>query len=118
MKIYTGLFIVGGLVVIGTSVYLAYQKKQSNNAKHTEKQEQTEPLMVGQSDMQSEVSTAQVQKVKVEVATSVVERHIDASETVRGSMSAIFSSDDAEKIITENTEKLDKIGKELDDILK
>ena len=40
-----------------------------------------------------------------------------ASETVGESMESIFSKDDDEVVITENTEKLKRIGEDLDKIL-
>ncbi len=41
-----------------------------------------------------------------------------ACRTLQQSMDAVFSPDEKEEITTEHSEKLEKIGKELDDILE
>ena len=120
MKISTCLLMVGGVVAVGVSVYLAYQKKHTENTGGTGSVDigASEPSAVIQPGVQSEVHKPSIDEVKVEVATSVIERHIVASEAVRESVESILADDDSEAVVTENTEKLHKIGEDLDEILK
>lgn len=122
MKIYTQLPVIGGLVVLGATAYLIYRKKRFLDAAQAEKKEPKEPFTVKSSDMrpedaQPEAPASQLHEVKAEAAASVVKRHMDAAETIDASLDAVFSPDGTEKVVTENTEKLDKMGKELDDML-
>lgn len=122
MKTYTQLLVVGGLVVLGTTAYLIYRKKRSLDASQAETQEPKESFTVKSSDVQPEdtqpeAPASQLHEVKAKVATSVMKRHMDAAEAISASLDAIFSPDGTEKVVTENTEKLDKMGKELDDML-
>lgn len=119
MKFSAGLLIAGGLVVAGATVYLVYQKKHTGNAGRTDSGDirASEPHTVICPEEHLDEPKPQVGEVKGEVATSVVERHAVASETVGESMESIFSKDDDEVVITENTEKLKRIGEDLDKIL-
>lgn len=122
MKTYTQLLVVGGLVVLGTTAYLIYRKKQSLDASQAETQETKESFTVKSSDVQPEdtqpdAPASQLHEVKAKAAASVVKRHLDAAEAISASLDAVFSPDGTEKVVTENTEKLDKMGKELDDML-
>lgn len=122
MKIYTRLPVIGGLVVLGATAYLIYRKKRSLDEAQAETKEPKESFTVKSSDMrpedaQPEAPASQLHEVKAKAAASVVKRHMDAAETISASLDAVFSPDGTEKVVTENTEKLDKMGKELDDIL-
>lgn len=121
MKLSTGLLVVGGLAAAGALVYLVYQKKHAANTDTTDTVDVTRASalpVVLQPETQPEAPKPQMDEVKAEVAASVVERHAAASEAVRGSMESIFSDDDSEVVVTQNTEKLNKIGEDLDDVLK
>lgn len=120
MKISTCLLMVGGVVAVGASVYLLYKKKGAENNGETNSVDiraSKQPSVIP-TEVHSESRKPRVDEVKAEVAASVVERHGTAAEAVRESMESIFSQDSEEDVITENTERLHKIGDDLDDILK
>lgn len=117
MKFYTGAWIVGALAVIGVSAYLLYRHKRTEeDSRASEMLEIEDMVPARRPDEQDEVPTARVQEVKVEAAVSIADRHAEASRIASESIDKIFSEDDEEEVISENTQRLHEIGKELDDI--
>lgn len=102
--------VIGGVVVVGISAYAIFKQLQSS--KEEPPQQSNTPIR-----KEEPVSSDFIQAKKV-AASAIKDRHIEAARVINESLQTIFKEKDIENIRTENSEALDKIDNDLNDLQK
>jgi len=104
------VLVIGGVIVVGIAAYVIYKKLQPS--KEEQPQQSSAPIR-----KEAPVTSDFVQ-TKEDAASAIKSRHIEASQIINESLQTIFNEKDIENVKTENSETLDKIDDDLDDLLK
>lgn len=114
--------VLGGLAVAGYVAYEVYKHLQKTKTdEYGSDIKSDEDVSIG-SETSSDgdtasASTSDVYETRAEVVHTVKERHNEAAMAMKESLNTIFKESD-EDVITENSEALNKMSSELDDLLK
>ena len=102
--------VIGGVVVVGIAAYVIYKRLQP--AKEEQSQQSNTPVR------KEGPTTSDFTQVKEDAASAIKDRHVEAAQVINESLQTIFNEKDVENVKTENSETLDKIDDDLDDLLK
>ena len=110
----TGFLIAGGIVLTGAAAYAIYKYLQSKDTIESAKSSS-----IGQkTSLSSDNEVENVIVSKAAAVDAIKTRHEQAAETISDSLHTIFRDDKVLDIKTENSDSLDKIDTDLDELLK
>lgn len=106
------VFVIGGVIVLGIAVYAIHKGLQSQKEKSNEKG----PALTKKEQPADTVHD--YTREKEDASASIKVRHAEAARAIGESLQTIFNEDKAEEVVTENSEPLDKMDDDLDNLLK
>lgn len=106
------VLVIGGVVVVGAAAYVIYKHLKSQT------EDQAEKVTAPFPKDEPTVTSTDFSQVKEDAATTIKDRHSEAAQVINESLQTIFDRENAEEVITENSESLDKIDDDLDNLLK
>lgn len=115
--------IFGSLVVAGIIAYEIYKRYNSKKDDYheiplnTENTFDSNEITVLYTDPHSPSVTG-FNEIKESAINSVNKRHYEAAKSIEESLNTIFKENEDETIVTENSEILDQISNDLNDLLK
>lgn len=112
--------IMGGVVVVSAVAYAVYKHIQNNNNEECVNSTVDNDIFENASNVSVEIhstSTVDVYETREAVVHSVKERHSEAAAAMAESLNTVFNEANNDEIVIENSEALNEIGSELDDLL-
>lgn len=116
----SAFLVVGGLVVVGAVAYGVYRYMASTKETTVKPSHESD---IQKTEHQTEKATttppvvADLDKTKEDVIASMKATRKEAAQAIEGSLNTIFNEAE-EDLVTENTETLNKISSDLEDLLK
>lgn len=115
------ILVIGGIVILGFVAYAIYKCHQSSISNHFDDTPSPD-ISKGRTDVDSshvaDKHFSDFAQTKENAATAIKGTHEEAARIVKESLETIYDNKPKENAKTENRESLEKIGDDLDSLLK